>query len=619
MWWCEQENRSLRFLNLNQNRLTREGCEHLLGLLSTNKDLINIGIVGNRVPGEFAEALEKRLEANWKTTEKRRGLHANLYATVVAENSQGPWLRSKLTILGARGAGKTATLRSLLSEPFVEDLKHASFEALSVSRWDRSKVAERKEGAKTLTAEFAFRLTARKLAGLGRKTRKKSSRAMMMKLEQYKTKVMPSEKDLDEFERRMLVGGAEPGTFDAVALSCLVFDNVDHPAHSIMVSTRGVCLLVFDSREGIYFRDVAKIALRSASAPIFLVGTHYDEVDSKKTTEDLKSVVESMPNIPIAFYGIDNRSKSGVKELRDAIAKRLQSLKETGTRITVQWTQCMDKMLENSTPFVAFDDVKSSCAFTQSKDIMRHLQLSSDLGLIFYSDATQTLSETVILDRPWLMRKLRKLDNRDAFDKDTVEAAGLSEDLDQLVKSGIASRDLLYFVLGNDAASYLLELAKHSLLVGELGEEQFILPRFLVPTEAPGLPESKQHGATMKLEFWHGFIPHGLFERLLCDITQTQHATMVELGQSRWTVEVEGHKLRSEKNVAQADISFFLDREAPHGKRWVQVLSTIMTKVNTQVWSGRLQFDIGFTTVDGVTLTFNTAKQQELVPWFASA
>ena len=579
---------------------------------------MNLGIVGNDVPPEFAEALESRLEANWKSMEQMRKLHANVYATVVAEKSQGPWLRSTLTILGKSGAGKNATLRSLLSEPFVEDLAHEPFQVIAVSQWLRSHVAQRgHKQSSTLTSELAFRLTAKKLAKLEKSTKKRSSRAMTLKLKKYKAKVMPPEEELDDFERRMLAGGAERGTFQAISLSCLLLDHSEQPAHSVLLAPLGVYLLVFDAREGMVARtQVEQIALRNSSAPIYLVATHSGEADIPQLEKDVQGLIESMSNVPLYFHAIDNSSKSGVKKLRDDVSKKLTTLKETATSVNVQWTQCLDQLFTRPSPYIGLDIVKDCCTIVEAKEIARLLTLTSDVGLLYYTGATQCLSERVVLDRKWLLESLDKLNRRNSFNADKLKAAGLSEDHAQLLTSGIASRDLLHFILGNDPAPYLLELAKHNLLISELRDEQYVLPQFVSATDMPTLAKSGLHASAMHIRFSQGFIPFGLFERLLTDVVHTQQATVAEMKRGRWTVEVGGFVLCCEKDDEAFEVAFRLDERCTSGRKWVQVLNSIMTKLNSQVWRGRLAFTLDFMTSTGTTLNFNSAKREQLAPWF---
>lgn len=136
-------NTSLLFLGLKDNDLDNDCCKPLSHLLTNNSSLMFLDVSDNVIENSGAKELLNAIEfANFTIVEvdfsetdvddkdlylQLEGLiQRNIQAPKKAledalSSAKGPWRRSKLMVIGQGRAGKTATVRSLLGQKFLEE------------------------------------------------------------------------------------------------------------------------------------------------------------------------------------------------------------------------------------------------------------------------------------------------------------------------------------------------------------------------------------------------------------------------------------------------------------------------------------------------------------------
>lgn len=343
-----RENTGMSDMAFDKNDFTASGMKEILDALSQNETVTRMQFgQGNNVDAGVKEQIEKRLAENEKKQQE-------LYLSRLQGTHKAPWRRSKLMVVGEGGAGKTATVRSLLNKVFDENWDSTVGVAITETNAQDVWTPDGKNGfAQTIAQRLAVlaQEDERQQAEKEKKKRKNQpKRAMPKELEgssdakdeeeeekqeekQEETKKAPasneSEKkkeqqpaqskvedsiNLDEienepleklfpFDATMVAKGRDEG--EGVRMSIWDYGGQDvfYTLHHLFLTKYGVYLVVFDMTKMLKndkgSMDFLKFWLNSirfhaSEAPLLMVGTFGDKLGDPKDVEKVEKVVGEM-------------------------------------------------------------------------------------------------------------------------------------------------------------------------------------------------------------------------------------------------------------------------------------------------------------------------------------
>jgi len=278
-------------------------------------------------------------------------VYLSLFKDILRSVKKAPWMRSKLMVIGQGRSGKTATVRSLVSEPFKPDLESTIGVELTrtqiVSSASSSSLFEKVDDAgatdfttTVVTKEMAKRLSrarkkeqeesryALRRQGSGSKTskilresRKKLSRKLSlsrrsqnsaseeppMRKSNEPLPLMTEEDVASKFDVGFFTKALASENSDSVSFTIWDYggQHVFYTLHHLFLTKYGTYLLVFDMRQFLGHTESAmnesiynlkfwlnSVRIHAPKAPIILVGTFSDEVSDFSALREVNSVVE---------------------------------------------------------------------------------------------------------------------------------------------------------------------------------------------------------------------------------------------------------------------------------------------------------------------------------------
>ncbi|GBG34065.1 Leucine-rich repeat serine/threonine-protein kinase 2 [Hondaea fermentalgiana] len=362
----------------------------------------------------------------------------------------------------------------------------------------------------------------------------------------------------DMAEIRNMAGKTQSGQKIIFTIWDYAGQDVFYALHHIFLTREGgVFMVVFDMQELLINQDQAveylsfwlnSIKLHAPTAPIILVGTHYDEasIDVNEVDDILVeylSVHENENIVPnsiasFSFFPIDNMSRvpGHASELRAAVEASASSLEAVSRKISLRWLKVLDDLLKLDCDYVPFDTVRELATKYHAGDQTDELlSFFHELGMLVHLRATDTLHDKVVLKPQWLLDKLSrviadKIHVKQIQNDRELQKAGLRKDFAVLRKRGIATLSLLRFLWGDEEVDYLREFMHDNMLMSDWNFSEKSLPRnrqnetlFLVSSLLKNSTDRKleqdvasvQSGLTCVLDFSEFFLPDGVFARLL--------------------------------------------------------------------------------------------------------
>ncbi|GBG25738.1 F-box/WD repeat-containing protein 7 [Hondaea fermentalgiana] len=486
--------------------------------------------------------------------------------------------RCKLMIVGQCAAGKTSTVRSLLGMAPVEE--HISTVGVELKRTD----AESWEEIKDLDSGFerqVYRVAALRMAvqeqaasktpqstpmRICRKAsnlvfgRRRSSAARPFVAE-VQVELVPEAEVAQRFEYAEIEDMAGKTQSDQ-KIYFTIWDfagqDVFYALHHIFLTREGgVFMVVFDMQELLSKQERAveylsfwlnSVKLRAPTAPIILVGTHYDEasVDLNEVEEILigqLSVDENENIVPnsrasLNFFPIDNMSSEPdrASELRVAVEASASSLESGSRKISLRWLKVLDDLLMldcDHVPFKAAQELATKYHVGEQTDEL--LSFFHELGMLVHLRATDVLYDNVVLNPQWLLNKLSRVIADDIhvdqirYDHE-LQNAGLEKDFEWLRKCGIATLSLLRFLWNDEEVDFLVDFMRGAMLLsdwafpeesltsGRQSEPLYLVSSLLKNSTSAELDAEiadMDIGLTCVLDFSKFFLPDGVFARLL--------------------------------------------------------------------------------------------------------
>ena len=202
--------------------------------------------------------------------------------------------------------------------------------------------------------------------------------------------------------------------------------DVYRVTHQFFLSRRGLYIVVWNPREGQGQGQVVdwlrRIRLRTnRDACIILVATHCAE---RLPELDYQALEKAFRGILVGNAEVDNRTGSGIPELRKSIAQQAAKLPRMGQLISPRWVAARDKILARAKtePQIRYEQFARICKRhgVTGREILTLAQLMHDLGYIIYYNEDEGLKDIVVLNPEWLTKAISYV----LEDKLTREAGG---------------------------------------------------------------------------------------------------------------------------------------------------------------------------------------------------
>jgi len=224
----------------------------------------------------------------------------------------------------------------------------------------------------------------------------------------------------------------------------------------------------------------------------------------------------------LVYFPIDNKSRNGISSLKAIIEKTVSADSTVKLEVPMSWMLLLDDILSKRelVSYLQLSDIRETAerfGITSNQEVEEAIALFNNRGMIVHLDATETLRNLVIIKPQWLINRLSNLirdDSLHKFDESEFDGVQLGEDLRKLFTTGLASLDLLEYIWDGEQVEFLLDLMERTLLLSQwkFDDES----GYLIPSLLKGIYTDKVEGLRFTFDFSRGFLPYGVFQRLLC-------------------------------------------------------------------------------------------------------
>lgn len=208
--------------------------------------------------------------------------------------------------------------------------------------------------------------------------------------------------------------------------------------------------------------------LHAPAAPVVLVGTHMDKVNSPSQLKLVNDILHGLmkENFPqtlanesfelgctedkLLYFPIDNTNGKGADDIRAKIESVAREAEYVNQHVPLSWVEFIDKLLQAKDvkwmKLAAVEKVAKGCGITSSKELDAMLGFFHEIGSIVHFTETEAMRSIVTLSPQWLMDGISKV-IRDGqlhgFNRNEIATYQLETDVDLLFTKGLATRDLL--------------------------------------------------------------------------------------------------------------------------------------------------------------------------------
>jgi internalin A len=292
--------------------------------------------------------------------------------------------------------------------------------------------------------------------------------------------------------------------------------HIYHATHQFFLTKRSLYLVVWNARLGVeqgrlhfWLETIRALA---PDAPILLVATHSDE---RAPDINYQSYQEEYPNL-VGSYKMSNKSRSGLRELKEALARHAAEIRLVGQPWPRRWLEVEQQLLSRPEHHIDARDYIACCA---NNDVDAEIALGTlgnylhDLGKVLYFRDDPVLSNLIKLKPNWVTKAISKV----LTDEETKAARGI---LTHLALSRIWAKD-------EDGQRYethlypiFLRLMERFDLSYQIDSErpgksstQSLVPQLLPYQPPPGIPtwatNSIADQAYVEMRYRFDFVPAG--------------------------------------------------------------------------------------------------------------
>lgn len=450
--------------------------------------------------------------------------------------------------------------------------------------------------------------------------------------------------------------------------------SVFNSLHHLLLTQFGVYLIIFDTRRFIEAETDAlsflsfwlhSVNLHASQAPVILVATHAEGPRAKakalsRIDARLSQLVDSFPQVVrhlprnLCFFPLSNLSGLGKRELRQAIESSSLEQAFVHFPVPLSWLRCLDIMTRNSEysateahegqppgeiemvsdwlPIHRVREVAARYNVTSAEEVQEMLHVFHELGVVLHFTGTVALEQVIIVNPQWLIDNISLL-IRDKvlhpYNRKELVLSGVVEDVQRLQKRALASVDLMSFFWGRESVQFFVDLMRETLLLSDwpyAGQDTLFLVPSLLPKEATNKERSRtshvSRGVTCLFDISGNFLPDGLFQRLVClgmnylatkgvkeepILDATSAVLFVDEATIHLVLDDQGIWMTVESTSVVLDLAV----------EYVQVVKSMLRRLNEEVMHGRLQWSVLFQNDYGELETQDFAENRKSPPWFS--
>ena len=399
--------------------------------------------------------------------------------------------------------------------------------------------------------------------------------------------------------------------------------EVFYTLHHLFMTKKCAYVLVFDMRKMVSdkeLRDAERnllfwlrsINIHSPESSVILVGTFLSEVEDQLTSiNDRISILvdgnfkQILPaNSNLLFHAIDNKNGSGVKSCSNAIENCARNGNVSQKKVPIRWMSFLDDIMKTENNYLHVDNEVREIGRTNGLESLseheRALEFFHESGFIVYLTTTEILKNVVIVNPQWLIRKISKIirDSEIHVDLTRFKAVGLEDDAEQMIAKGVVSVDLLDFLWEGEQTEFLVQVMKQAMLMSEWKRgDSYMVPSLLAAQPPPDLKPLKECHR-MKIDFSRKFLIRGVFQMLVCLCVEfcvrkksTQHSS-IDLMPSFVTLPIEDGAIVHMMEAEDLESIFFYSENLARSLTMVDIVQSMMQKINFEVMSGGLKWEI---------------------------
>lgn len=184
--------------------------------------------------------------------------------------------------------------------------------------------------------------------------------------------------------------------------------RVYRPTHQLFFSAPAVYLVVWKPREGPqqgFVKEWIKLVKhREPEAKILVVATHGGPKE-RQPDIDRQEIWDLFGKATVIdFFHVDNRSRRGIDELRNAIARVAASLPEVGRMVPKRWEDARRALHSTKAAYMQFEQVLALCREhnMDENEARLFMSISHRLGHLIHYAHDPDLRDFVILKPDWL-------------------------------------------------------------------------------------------------------------------------------------------------------------------------------------------------------------------------
>jgi len=433
--------------------------------------------------------------------------------------------------------------------------------------------------------------------------------------------------------------------------------NIFYTLHHLFLTSYGVYLLVFDMSQVVRYNEIRNVTntlkfwlnsiqIHAPGAPVLIVGTRLDTIESETQFRDLDELMiplvergnfeDVVKNINGRYYfPLDNTTREGISDIQETIERVTREQSFVKQLVKLSWLQCLDTMLESVNPWLSLPDVVSIgekiAGITSSVEIDDMLALFHELGMVLHFTGTDALNQIVIIQPQWLIDKIGcVIKDPDIHDfPSSVQESGLTEELNTFLESGIISKDLVQHLWRGEQVDFLVDLMRRTLILSDWKfskEPMFLIPSMIIEESRHDLDALESGKAICLFDFSDGFLPLGVFERLVCLLVQ--HSSSNDGSKQPQLGRNFSHIYLNKRNGVELlivqdpvdQVVKLLVSEPEDASLCFNIVIAIIRKINSEAMHNRLNYQLKFSSLESpkIFLDSDQAQLSGLKPWFGA-
>jgi len=231
----------------------------------------------------------------------------------------------------------------------------------------------------------------------------------------------------------------------------------------------------------------------------------------------------------LLFFPVELKTGEGVKQVRQALDEAAPDQMFFKTQIPGRFLKFLDTMKSHGKPWIDAETVKQCAAkdLNGEEETEQALKYFHAIGYIMHITNIKSFKGCVVLDSTWLYEnttKILSVTGSDYINMGKIKAAGLNNDLSDVISNGLASRELLALLWDKDNFTFLLKYMEQNLIISRWGFDDEERVKYVIPSILQLKPSSLKPVCKDNLQCmfnFHHALTLGVYERIACQVVQS--------------------------------------------------------------------------------------------------